>query len=323
MNILITSVGKRVSLIRAFKKELKCIYPKGKIFAVDLEPTLSSACYVADAFFEVPRITKNNYIASLLDICIENHITLVIPTIDTELLLLAENEKLFLASGIQIVISSVDLILRCRNKHKIHEFFKEHHIEIAKEYTKENYELPLFLKPIDGSRSVDTFTILKKEDLNAYHLNHPKLMFLEYIDHHDYDEYTCDLYYDKQHTLKCIVPRKRIEVRDGEVNKGLTERNEIVAYIKERLSFVKGARGCLTAQFFKHKNSDRIVGIEINPRFGGGFPLTYLSGANYVKWIIDEYLFDRNITEQFDCWESNLLMLRYDDEILIHDFKHQ
>jgi carbamoyl-phosphate synthase large subunit len=321
MNILITSAGKRVSLINAFKKELKRIYPNGKVFSVDLDPKLSAACYVSDAYFQVPRVSDNDYMTCLLDICINNHIALVIPTIDTELYLLAENEKQFLSKGIKIVISSLDLISKCRDKNKIHDFFIEHNIEIAKEYSKENYQLPLFLKPSDGSRSIDTFIILKQDDLTPYHFSHPKLMFLEYLDHEEYDEYTCDLFYDKNNTLKCVVPRKRIEVRDGEVNKGITERNELVDYIKNKLAYIKGARGCLTAQFFKHKNSDRIVGIEVNPRFGGGFPLTYLSGANYVKWIIDEYLFDKTIEEQFDCWESNLLMLRYDDEILIHDFK--
>ena len=82
-----------------------------------------------------------------------------------------------------------------------------------------------------------------------------------------------------------------------------------------------GARGCLTAQFFKHKENDAVYGIEINPRFGGGFPLTYLAGANYPKWIIKEYFFNEPIPNSFDVWENNLLMLRYDDEILVHNFE--
>jgi len=322
MNILITSAGKRVSLIRAFKKELSAVYPQGKIFAVDLDPKLSSACYVADDSYSVPKISHPEYITSLLEICIKNHITLVIPTIDTELLLLSQNKSKFLKVGIKIVVSSESLIQKCRDKNKIHNFFATHKIEIAKQYDKENYELPIFIKPFDGSRSIDTFTILKKEDFTPYHFSNPKLMFLEYLDYNMYDEYTCDLYYDKNNKLKCVVPRKRIQVRDGEVNKGLTERNEIVDYIKKKLSVVEGASGCLTAQFFKHKENHRIVGIEINPRFGGGFPLTYLAGANYVKWIIEEYLFDKPIDDQFNSWESNLLMLRYDDEILVRDFKN-
>lgn len=319
MNILITSVGRRVSLVKIFQKELKTVYPKGKVFVVDLNPELSAAAHIADGAFKVPHVKDPDYLSSIINICVNNGITLIIPTIDTELIVLAENEKNLLEYGIKPVISSSEFIRKCRDKRKIHDFFSSVNVSIAKEYPKDNYILPLFIKPTDGSRSVDTFKILKQTDLIDYHFNNEKLMFLEYLDHDLYEEYTCDLYYAKDNKLKCVVPRKRIEVRDGEVNKGKTEKNILLEYIKERMQYIEGARGCLTVQFFKHIDNNRIVGIEINPRFGGGFPLSYLAGANYAKWIIDEYLLNKEIDENFDCWENNLLMLRYDDEILVHD----
>ena len=320
MNILITSVGKRVSLVKIFKDELKKVYPKGKVYTVDLNPQLSSAAYISDGAFKVPHVKEPEYLDCLIDICINNKITLIIPTIDPELLVLAENEKKLLEYGIKPVISSVDFIKKCRDKRKIHSFFEEVGINIAKEFTKDNYKLPLFIKPIDGSRSVDTFLILEQKDLTDYHFQNEKLMFLEYLDRDFYNEYTCDLYYSKNNELKCVVPRKRIEVRDGEVNKGKTEKNALLNYIKDKMHYIEGARGCLTVQFFKHKHNNDIVGIEVNPRFGGGYPLTYLAGANYPKWIIEEYLFGEEINEYYESWEDNLLMLRYDDEILVHDY---
>ena len=322
MNIIITSVGRRVSLVEIFKKEITKIFPEGKVFVVDYQPELSAACKVADGFFSIPLVSDNLYTEKLLHICEENNVSLIIPTIDTELKLLSEKENVFLEKNIKVVISSVNFVEKCRNKYKIHEFFKENGIEIAEEYSKEDYSLPLFIKPFDGSRSIDTFLIKHKEDFTDYHFKNEKLMFLEYLDHTEFDEYTCDLYYDKQHNLKCAVPRKRIEVRDGEVSKGKTEKNSIVSYIRKHLNYIDGARGCLTVQFFKHKKNERIVGIEVNPRFGGGFPLTYFSGANYAKWLIEEYLLNKKIKDDFDCWEPNLLMLRYDKEVLVHEFKN-
>src|SRR5690606_5298015 len=251
-------------------------------------------------------------------------INLIIPTIDTELLELAKNKKRFEEQGIAVVISSADFVSKCRDKREIHKFFEEHHFNVAKEYTKDDYKFPLFSKPIDGSRSVDTFVIRSEDEFSNHHLNNEKLMFIEYLDHNDYDEYTCDLYCSKDYELKCVVQRKRIEVRDGEVYKALTIKNILVPYIEERLDFVNGAVGCLTAQFFLHKtDNEKIYGIEINPRFGGGFPLSYLAGANFPKWIIEEFLLGKTIDENFDVWESNLLMIRYDDEILVHGYKSQ
>ncbi|MGJ8549467.1 ATP-grasp domain-containing protein [Winogradskyella wichelsiae] len=322
MNILITSAGRRVSLVKSFQKEIKKQNPQAKVFATDADPMLSAACQIADGFFKVPRLNDGNYISVLLNFCKTHNISLVIPTIDTELLKLAKNKIKFKQEGISVLISSEEFVSKCRNKRVIHEFFEENNIKVAKEYAKDNYVLPLFIKPIDGSRSVDTYLIRTKEALTDYHFNNDKLMFLEYLDHNEFDEFTCDLYFSKDHKLRCVVPRKRVEVRDGEVYKALTVSNVLVDYIKQNLIFIKGAVGCITAQFFLHKKDDnKIYAIEINPRFGGGYPLSYLSGANYTKWIIDEYLFDKTIADKFDVWESNLLMIRYDDEILVHGYK--
>ena len=322
MNILITSAGRRVSLVRSFQKELKEIDLNGKVYATDSNPMLSAACQIADEYFLAPRLDESNYIDVLLELCKTHEISLIIPTIDTELIELAINKVRFEEQGIKVVISSVEFVSKCRDKRKIHKFFEERDVMVPKEYSKENYKIPIFIKPIDGSRSLETFVIKSKYDFTDYHFNNKKLMFLEYLDHNEYDEFTCDLYYDKDHKLKCAVPRKRIEVRDGEVYKALTANNNLVPYLKERLDYIEGAVGCLTAQFFVHKtDNEKIYGIEINPRFGGGYPLTYLSGANFSKWIIEEYLLDKAIEEKFDVWESDLLMIRYDDEILVHGYK--
>ena len=322
MNILISSAGRRVSLVRAFQKELKALYPNAKVFAADAQPLLSAACQVADGFFKVPRLDDSSYMNALVALCKEADIKLIIPTIDTELLLLAENQDLLKSQGIAALVASIDFIKQCRNKRVIHEFFESKGVSVAKEYSKENYQLPMFIKPYDGSRSVDTFLIQTKEDLTDYHFENEKLMFLEYLDHSVYEEYTCDLYYDKMNTLKCVVPRKRVEVRDGEVYKALTCNNALVPYIKEKLPHIEGAVGCLTAQFFVHKNDvSKIYAIEINPRFGGGYPLSYLAGANFPKWIMQEYFLGDPLEDQFESWEDELLMIRYDDEILVHEYK--
>lgn len=322
MKILITSAGRRVSLVRSFQKELKKIETKGEVYAADSNPSLSAACQIADGFFKAPRLDEPNYIDSLLDFCKTHNIRLIVPTIDTELLELAKNKALFEDQDIKVVISSVEFVSKCRDKREIHKFFKEHNMNVAAEYAKDNYSLPLFVKPIDGSRSVDNYIIRSKDDFKDYHFKNDKLMFLEYLDHGVYDEFTCDIYYSKDHKLKCVVPRKRLEVRDGEVYKSLTANNTLVPYIRKNLMYINGAVGRLTAQFFLHKtDNEKIYAIEINPRFGGGYPLTYLSGANFSRWIIEEYLVDKTIDDKFDTWESDLLMIRYDDEILVHGYK--
>ena len=320
-NILITSAGQRVSLVKAFQKEIKSLSKDNKVYTVDLNPILAPACHVSDGYRTVGRVTAPNYISELLIICKELDIKLIIPTIDTELLVLAEHKDLFLSEGIIPVVSDLEFVQACRDKRIINTFFEKHNIEIPKNLDKKNLSFPLFIKPYDGSLSKDTFLIENESELTEYHFQNEKLMFMEYIDHAKHDEYTVDTYYGRSGDVKCIVPRKRIFIRAGEINKGVTHKNEIVNYLKSRLSHIEGAVGCLTMQFFFNRETKRIIGIEINPRFGGGYPLSYLAGANYPKFLIEEYILDREL-DYVEDWEENLLMLRYDDEVLVHHYEN-
>ncbi len=319
INVLITSAGQRVSLVRAFKNEVIKYSEKNKVFTIDNNPILAPACHISDGYRQVPRVTEKGYIECLLKICEEWKINIVIPTIDTELKILSESKDLFKSSGINLLVSDVNFTNICRDKRLLDKFFKKRCINTPKIYNKGKYAFPLFIKPFDGSLSKDIFVVESSIEVKKEYLENKKLIFMEYIDHKYHDEYTVDCYYDKNNNIICIVPRHRLFVRAGEINKGVTRKNELIDFIKDKLNHIPGAIGCLTMQFFLNKETKNIIAIEINPRFGGGYPLSYLSGANFPKYIIDEYIYNKKL-DYNENWEDNLLMLRYDDEVIIHNY---
>ncbi len=316
-NLLITSAGRRVGLVKAFQTELKKNFPNSKVYTAEANPEWASACRISDGYFTIPRVDDENYINSILDLCKHNEINVVIPTIDTELLVLSHAKELFSLNNIQIIVSDIDFISKCRDKRLTNFLFSELNIDVPRTINKENPTFPVFIKPYDGSLSKDIYLISKKEDLTDSILINPKLMFMEYISPVDFQEYSVDAYYDKNNILKCLVPRLRIEVRGGEISKGRTEKGKFYNTLKEKLHYLKGAVGCLTIQFFIGKTNDEIVGIEINPRFGGGFPLSFASGANYPGYIIQEYMMNESI-EFIENWIENRVMLRFDSEVILN-----
>jgi carbamoyl-phosphate synthase large subunit len=316
MNILITSAGRRVGLVNAFKLELKKKNSKSKVYTVDSNPEWSSACRVSDGFFNVPKINDVNYVHDILKICEENKIQIIIPTIDTELLVLSKARDMFLLNNIYIIISDFEFILKCRDKRQTNILFRKLGIKTPRTIDKKNPTFPLFIKPYDGSLSKDIYHITNETELTKNLLKNPKMMFMEYINPNDFQEYTIDAYYDKNSILKCMVPRRRVEVRGGEISKGITEKSTFYNILKDKLNFIKGAKGCLTIQFFLGKETEEIIGIEINPRFGGGFPLSYAAGANYPEYIILEYMMNELITFN-DNWIENRVMLRFDSEVIL------
>jgi carbamoyl-phosphate synthase large subunit len=320
MNILITSAGRRVSLVKAFKKEISRYIPGGKIFTVDMRPELSSACRISDGYFPVIKATDPLYTEVLIDICRKNNIKLIIPTIDTELIPLGRNKELFSSNDIEVVISSLDVILMCRDKRKVHAFFDSIGLSRPREIDIKKPEFPLFAKPVDGSSSIGAGIINDPTQLSESLIRNSSMLFMEYLSPEQYVEFTVDLYFDRKHYLKCAVPRERIEVRTGEVSKGLTRRDDLYDLICSMFAFCPGFKGCITLQIFRKNETNEVLGIEINPRFGGGYPLSYHAGANYPEYLIREYLMDESILF-FDNWSKDMLMLRYDDEIIINDYK--
>jgi carbamoyl-phosphate synthase large subunit len=316
-NVLLLSAGRRVELLRAFKNEMKIRGLQARVLATDLNPKMSAACQIADESFELPRVTSGGYMDNLLALCEEQQVGLVVPTIDTELLGLAQARMQFAEKGIHLVISDEALVQKCRDKRQTAEMFSRFGIDIPEILDRNRLVFPCFAKPYDGSRSIGAAKLEDATELTQSMLNDPKLMFMEYFDSY-FDEYTVDVYYDRSGALKCLVPRHRLEVRDGEISKGVTRRNHVYRYLLDKLKGVEGARGCLTVQLFAHPEGQRYAALEINPRFGGGYPLSYAAGAKYPGWLIDEYLLNKEVVF-FDGWKSDLLMLRYDAQLIVQN----
>ena len=315
-NILITSAGQRVALVRGFQETLKRFFPEGKVYTTDMNPKLAPAAYVSDGCFEVPRCTSEDYIESLLTICLGNDIGLIVPTIDTELAILSANKEIFANQGIFVSVSDYEFVMMCRDKRNTGEFFEKHGIRVPKPIDKYHPSFPMFAKPYDGSLSTNLHYIKNADELTEEILSDPKLLFMEYIDKEVYKEYTIDMYYGRDHKVKCIVPRERIKIRAGEINKGLTEKEPLTSYLYERLEKIEGCIGCICIQVFLNPSTRDVVGIEINPRFGGGYPQTYAAGGNYAENLIREFFLDEEIQYK-DDWKDHLLMLRYDDAMYV------
>ena len=305
-------------LVQIFQRTLREMGLDVKVYTTDMRPEMAPAGIVSDGCIPVPRCTADNYIESLLDICRDRQIGVVIPTIDTELLVLAENHQRFMEQSVRLAVPDKEFIRICRDKRQTKDFFLQAGIDVPKSVDKEHPVFPMFAKPYDGSLSTNIHIIQSAEDLTHDILNDPKLIFMEYVNRQEYKEFTVDMYYGLDGCVKGIVPRERIGIRAGEINKGITRKNGIVPFLRQRLGILKGVRASICLQLFYRESDGEVKGIEINPRFGGGFPLSYYAKANYAEYLIREYLLGETV-DYSDAWLDRTLMLRYDNDIIVYD----
>ena len=314
-NILLLSAGRRVSLARGLAASAGAI--GSQLVTADMNPAMSAACQDNAVYAALPHAMSEAYPAALCALCAAHKIGLVIPTIDTELAILAGLRADLARQGTEVVVCDPALIEASRDKRQTAAFFQRFGIASPQIQNFGHLQFPVIAKPFDGSLSRDISILRSAADLTEKVRTVPNIMFADYLDQGIHDEFTCDAYYTRAGQLACVVPRQRLEVRGGEVSKARAVRNDIVALFFSKLGQIDGARGCLTFQFFRHRETGEHWLIELNARFGGGYPLTMAAGAVYHDWLVREYLLQETV-QPWHGWTDGLTMLRYDAEVLVN-----
>ena len=218
MRILFTGVGRRIELLEAFRNAALVLNKDLKIYGADMAGTAPALAY-CDFTRKVVAMKDPGYIDDLLSICVNDHIDLLIPTIDTDLLILSENKDKFERIGTKVMISAPDKIRICRDKNNTSQFFVDCGLHAPmpvndwKEY-KSGY--PAFIKPKDGSSSINAFKVENEEELEVYSAQIEDYIVQPFVSGH---EYTVDIFCDWDGKPISIVPRERLQVRAGEVLK--------------------------------------------------------------------------------------------------------
>lgn len=318
-NILISSAGRRVSLLRIFKQALAGMGIEGQILAADMS-IMSAAYHDADRAFQVPSCTSDDFVPAMLDLCRQNDVRLVVPTIDTELLTYATHREEFEAIGTRVSISSPEVIRICGRKDHTHAWLTEQGFPTVRQVSVDELEsepdalsFPLLVKPRGGSASIGVSVVRDLDEMRA--ATRCGEFIVQTLAHGI--EHTVDLFLDGQGRCRCAIPRRRLEVRSGEVSKGVTVRNHRLIELAKHISEVlPGAFGVLNIQMFWDPDTDDLAVIEINPRFGGGFPLSWRAGGDYPRWLIEAVLGLPSTARQ-DGWRDGLIMLRFDDAVFV------
>lgn len=315
MKILFTCVGRRVELIQAFRSAAKTLNKDLTIYGVDYSET-APALFFCDQRKKVCKISDCKYIPTLLSICKEEKIDAVIPTIDTDLLLLSENKGRFEAFGTKVIISDLDKIQICRDKLKTAEFFLNTGLRTpipVADWASYNGGYPAFIKPKDGSSSVNAYKVSDSKELEIYANEINEYIVAPFING---TEYTVDVFCDFYGNPIYITPRIRMAVRSGEVLKTKISQDRKIISETEILIKKFNPCGALTVQLIRDNETEEDYFIEINPRFGGGAPLSMKAGANSAEAII-KLLQDEKLRFVENAAKDGAIFSRFDQSVCV------
>jgi carbamoyl-phosphate synthase large subunit len=320
VNMLFTSVGRRVELLRAFRRAYEAVGIRGAIIAVDMDP-LAPALQVADRSYIVPRVTHLDYLPALGRVCARERITLVVPLIDPEIPVLARSAALLENTGARVVVVSPTSAEITCDKVLTYRFFRSIGIPtpatwLPEEIAGMDVSFPVFVKPRVGSAGEGAFAARNERELSFFLEQASSPVVQEYLPG---PEITTDVLCDLAGAGKVlsVVSRQRIEVRQGEVAKGVTihdgEIQEHCVAIAEALEAI----GPITVQCLRSK--DRPYFTEVNPRFGGGVPLAIAAGANVAEWLLSLACGIQVQPPPLGSYETGLYLTRFDDSFFVSE----
>lgn len=315
IRLLFSSVGRRVELLQVFRAAACRLGYALEIFGADIAET-APALVFCDEVRLVPRISDAAYIPTLLEICEQERIDALIPTIDTDLLLLAENRSAFDRIGTWVLVGDREKLKLCRDKRLTSDYFHSLGLSappVVDDVLAYHSAFPAFMKPRDGSSSVNAYKLANEADMMARAKQVPDYIVQPFVEG---TEYTVDVFCDLQGAPIYITPRIRLAVRSGEVLKTQIDQDaQIISEVKRLVADFR-PRGAITVQLIRERGSGTDQFIEINPRFGGGAPLSIKAGADSAEALL-RILAGETLTYQAGAARDGEVYSRFDQSVCV------
>ena len=286
IRILFTCVGRRIELLQAFREASVMRGTGVRLYGADADATAPALAW-CDVTCSPCGIDDEDYAPQLLELCRSEGISLVVPTIDTDLMKLAEACTAFEAQGTRVLVSDPDMVELCRDKLLTSKLFESCGLktpEVCDDWREYAGSYPCFVKPRCGSGSIDAYCVSGRDQLELLAGGIPDYIVQPFVEGR---QYTVDVFCDYEGGFVSAVPRERVEVRAGEVSKTRIEMDRRIIEEAKVLAERVRPRGPMTIQLIRDDKTGEDWFIEINPRFGGGVPLSIRAGAKYAEWALD------------------------------------
>jgi carbamoyl-phosphate synthase large subunit len=271
--VLFTCAGQRVDIVSAFRRA------GARTVAVDVDP-LAPALYHAHEYAIVPRVDDPGYLAALQELIRANGVRLIVPLADIDHLLLAEHRDEL--GGAIVLLPEPEVVRRTADKYLAHVFFEERGIPSPPSWLVEELpaELPypVLVKARFGFGSRHIYRAEDPEQLDFFLRHSPVASFVQQVC--TGEEFSIDVFCDLEGRCLNAIPRTMIESKGGESIKGMTIKDSELIEFGRLVAETLPIWGPANVQCFRVADGRHEI-TDVNPRFGGGFPLPLAAGGRY------------------------------------------
>ncbi len=272
--VLFTCAGQRVDIVEAFARA------GATTVAVDLNE-LAPALYAAQVRAPVPPVGDPGYAQALVGLVEDNGVELILPLADLDHRVLAAHRD---ALGALVLLAGPEVITLCEDKYAAHRFFEDHDIASPPTWLPDGLPaelaFPVLVKARRGFGSRHIYRAADREELDFYLRRTPAESMIQEVC--SGEEFSIDVFSDLDGRCLNAVPRTMIESKGGESIKGMTVKDAGLIEHGRFVAETMGIVGPANIQCFRETDGSLPV-TDVNPRFGGGFPLPTAAGSGYPE----------------------------------------
>ena len=272
--VLFTCVGMRVDIVTAFRRA------GATTVAADASP-LAPALYSADSYALVPLKDDPGYIPALRDIVAAHGVDLVVPVTDIDQEVVSDGRG---ELGAPVLLPSHDVVRQTSDKYLAHETFEA--LGIASPPTwlpdalPDELPFPVLVKARLGFGSRHIYRAHDRAELEFFLAHTPVASMVQACCLGE--EFSIDVFCDFDGRCINAIPRTMIESKGGESIKGMTVDDPALVELGQRVAEALPLAGPGTVQCFREQDGTHRV-TDVNPRFGGAFPLPQAAGGRYPE----------------------------------------
>ncbi|MBK5283680.1 MAG: ATP-grasp domain-containing protein [Nitrospiraceae bacterium] len=317
---LFTSVGRRVELLRHFIGAAEQHKGRVKIIGTEIDPLAPAAQLLGDNVHIVPRDDDPTYAARIGALCRDQQVTAIFPLIDPDVAVLGS--LLDDASWGSTLFASVppEHIATVSDKWCTFRWLVDNGLPTAWSFlpgdTDDAIRFPLYIKPRNGSGAVHTYQVHNHAELAFFSDYVPNAIIQDFLEG---PEITVDAIVGRSGDLHALMQRKRLQVRSGEVSRGITVFEPEIDVLARAVVGKLKPRGPITIQMMW--DGKRFCVNEINARMGGGLPLSIAAGVPVADILLSSWAGDPVPTVN-QC-EQGVVMTRFDESFFTREPRHR
>jgi len=311
MNLLFSCIGRRSYIIDYFRQ---CLTPSDCIIGTS-NTKWAPALRYCDKKFLMPDIVSHNYIDAMLQLCKDEKVEALLSLLDQDVDILAQHYDEFTSIGVIPILPKPKASTVCFDKFETFRFLSKHGFQtplsfidlqkVRSALSNRLLSFPLIVKPRFGFASRNVFKANDLDEMETYFQLNKDMLIQEMVQGEEMDMDICNDINGKE--VLAVVPWKKLASRAGETELAITIDDPILIEVGTRLGKAVGQAGPMDVDVFKVGDKYQI--IELNPRFGGGYPVTQLAGGDYPGMLV-RMIRGEHVAPRIGDYKAGVIMMK-------------